>query len=58
MTKSVRSNKIFLKLKNIRGVVEIIKADFEFSPTAFADFIKLMVSEAEGIEFSAVTKII
>jgi oxygen-independent coproporphyrinogen III oxidase len=57
LTKSVRSNKIFLKLKNIRGVVEIIKADFEFSPTAFTDFIKLMVSEAEGIEFSAVTKI-
>lgn len=38
-------------------MVKIIEADFGFSKTAFADFIKIMVPEAEGVKFSAVTKV-
>ena len=38
-------------------MVKIIKADFGFSKTAFDDFIKIMIPEAEGVEFSAVTKV-
>ena len=38
-------------------MVKIIKADFGFSKTAFDDFIKIMIPEAEGVKFSAVTKV-
>ena len=38
-------------------MVKIIRADFGFSKTAFVDFIKIMIPEAEGVKFSAVTKV-
>ena len=38
-------------------MVKIIKADFGFSKTAFDDFIKIMIPEAEGVKFSAITKV-
>ena len=37
------------------GVRKIIKADFEFSESAFVDFINIMIPEAIGKEFEAIT---